>query len=91
MFHSVFDKRDLINAWRRASYRKNKEDADENKEPLKAPRRGGYRKKNEDAANKHLHENGPALNISGTSIVYYSTTTIVYTPFVANYMIVIGR
>ena len=76
---------------RRAAYRKNKEYADENKEQIKAPRRGGYQKKNEDAANKYLRENLPALNISGMSILYYSTTTNLYSPFVANYMIVIGR
>ena len=65
MFHSVFDKRDLINNRRRASYRKSKSDADENKEPFIAPIRGGHRKKNEDAANKHLHDNMSALDISG--------------------------
>ena len=79
MFHSVFDKRDLINARRRASYRKNKLDADENKEPFIAPIRGGHRKKNVDAPNNHLHEHLPALDLAGTSMLYYSSTTNVYT------------
>jgi hypothetical protein len=66
------DKRELINARRRATYLKNKENADANKEQMKAPLLGGYRKKYDDAAGKHLYENLPAVNMSGTTILYYS-------------------
>ena len=52
----------------------NKENADENKEQMKVPLRGGYRKKYDDAAGKHLHENLTTVNMSGTTILYYSTS-----------------
>ena len=52
--------------------------------------RGGYRKKNVEAANKHLHDNMSALDISGTIILQFSTTANGDTRFVVNYQIVIG-
>ena len=56
------DKRELINARRRATYLKNKENADINKEQLKAP---GVDGKHD---GKHLHQNMPAVDTSGTTI-----------------------
>lgn len=55
-------------------------DLDEKKEQLKARRRATYRKKKEDAAVKHLHENLPALAISGMNIVCFSSTMIYIGP-----------
>ena len=62
------DKKELINAWRRATYLKNKENADINKEQVKAPLVDGYQRKYDDAAGKHLHQNMPAVYMSGTTI-----------------------
>ena len=62
------DKKELINARRRATYLKNKENADINKEQLKAPGVDGYRKKYDEHDGKHLHQNMPAVDTSGTTI-----------------------
>ncbi|KAF7070135.1 hypothetical protein CFC21_075687 [Triticum aestivum] len=59
------DKKELINARRRATYLKNKENADINKEQMKSPLVDGYRRKYDDAAGKHLHQNMPAVDMSG--------------------------
>ena len=40
-------------------------DLDDKREEINARRRATYRKKKEEAAVKHLHENVPALTISG--------------------------
>ena len=55
-------------------------DLDEKKEQLKARRRATYRKKKDEAAVKHLHENLPALAISGMNIVCFSSTMIYIGP-----------
>ena len=36
-----------------------------------APIRAGHRKKNENAANNHLREHLPALDLAGTNMLYY--------------------
>ena len=110
MQHNKEEKRELLNARRRAAYRKKDDnvtinlqpdvqnhlrpplgditngyqptsvDLDEKKEQLKARRRATYRKKKEDAAVKHLHENLPALAISGMNVVCFSSTMIYIGP-----------
>ncbi|EMS64270.1 hypothetical protein TRIUR3_12587 [Triticum urartu] len=66
------DKRDLINARRWATYLKNKENADINKEQMKAPLIDGSRKKHDDAAGKHLHQNMKFVDMSGMQNVTWS-------------------
>ncbi|XBH59029.1 hypothetical protein VPH35_080344 [Triticum aestivum] len=66
------DKKELINARRRATYLKNKENADINKEQMKAPLVDGYRRKYDDDAGKHLHQNMPAVDMSGMQNVPWS-------------------
>lgn len=67
-----------------ASIERNKE---EKMEQIKARRRAAYRKKKEEATVKQQDENLSALTISGKNDLCFSTTMIVYTPFVKQYKV----